>query len=84
MSQFKVIEALKAQAKADKAKALMSLELLTNNGIGIGDHTANDFLKDATESLELLVDADDKLSAIAVYFPEDHPTISFPSKVLTD
>ncbi len=79
MSQFKVIEALKAQAKADKAKALMSLELLTTNAVGIGDHTANDFLKDATESLELLVDADDKLSAIAVYFPEDNPT-----KVLTD
>ena len=32
MSQFKVILALKAQAKADKAKALMSLELLTTNG----------------------------------------------------
>jgi len=74
MSQFKVILALKAQAKADKAKALMSLELLTTNAVGIGDHTANDFLKDATESLTLLVDADDRLSAIALYFPEDNPT----------
>ena len=74
MSQFKVITALKAQAKADKAKALMSLELLTTNAVGIGDHTANDFLKDATESLELLVDADDKLSALALYFPEHNPT----------
>jgi hypothetical protein len=73
MSQFKVITALKAQAKADKAKALMSLELLTTNAVGIGDHTANDFLKDATESLELLVDADDKLSTLALYFPEDNP-----------
>jgi|TARA_R110000796_G_scaffold3176_1_gene12163 hypothetical protein len=73
MSQFKVILALKAQAKADKAKALMSLELLTTNGVGIGDHTANDYLKDATESLTLLVDADDRLSAIALYFPEDNP-----------
>tara|TARA_R110002153_G_scaffold234944_1_gene388318 strand:- start:126 stop:365 length:240 start_codon:yes stop_codon:yes gene_type:complete len=74
MSQFKVILALKAQAKADKAKALMSLELLTTNGVGIGDHTANDYLKDATESLTLLVDADDRLSAIALYFPEDNPS----------
>ena len=74
MSQFKVITALKAQAKADKAKALMSLELLTTHPAGIGDHTANDFLKDATESLLLLVEADDKLSALALYFPEDNPT----------
>ena len=74
MSQFKVIEALKAQAKADKAKALMSLELLTTNAVGIGDHTANDFLKDANESLELLVDADDKLAALNIYFPDDNPT----------
>ena len=74
MSQFKVILALKAQAKADKAKALMSLELLTNNGVGIGDHTANDFLKDANESLLLLVEADDKLAAIELYFPEDNPS----------
>lgn len=74
MSQFKVIEALRAQAKADKAKALMSLELLTVNAVGIGDHTANDFLKDANESLELLVDADDKLAALNIYFPDDNPT----------
>jgi len=74
MSQFKVIEALRAQAKADKAKALMSLELLTVNAVGIGDHTANDFLKDANESLELLVDADDKLAALSMYFPDDNPT----------
>lgn len=74
MSQFKVIEALKAQAKADKAKALMSLELLTTNAVGIGDHTANDFLKDANESLELLVDADDKLATLNIYFPDDNPT----------
>ena len=74
MAQYKVIQALKAQAKADKAKALMALELLTDKAVGIGDHTAEDFLKDATESLQLLVDADDKLDAIARYFPEDNPS----------
>jgi len=74
MSQFKVITALKAQANADKAKALMSLDLLTTNGVGIGDHTANDFLKDASESLSLLVKAEDTLDAIERYFPEDNPS----------
>ena len=74
MAQYKVIEALKAQAKADKAKALMALELLTKDAVGVGDHTANDFLKDATDSLQLLVDADDKLDTLERYFPEDNPT----------
>jgi hypothetical protein len=63
-----VIEALKAQALADKSKALMALDLLQNQAVGIGDHTANDFLKDATEALCLLTDADDRLEAIEKYF----------------
>ena len=79
MAQYKVIKALKAQAKADREKALMSLELLTDNGIGIGDHTANDFLKDATESLKLLASADERIETIDKYFPEDNP-----SKILND
>lgn len=73
MAQYRVIKALKAQALADKEKALMALELLTVDAVGIGDHTANDFLQDATESLQLLVDADDKLEALKRYFPEDNP-----------
>jgi predicted transcriptional regulator len=71
MRKTKVISALKAQAMADKEKALMVLDLLENQGVGIGDHTANDFLKDATEALQLLVEADDKLEAIEKYFNND-------------
>ena len=68
MEKTRVISALKAQALADKEKALMSLDLLENKGVGIGDHTANDFLADATESLRLLADADDRLETIKKYF----------------
>lgn len=68
MKKTRVIQALKAQALADKEKALMALDLLENQAVGIGDHTANDFLKDATESLQLLADADDRLEAIEKYF----------------
>jgi hypothetical protein len=68
MEKTRVIAALKAQALADKEKALMSLDLLENRAVGIGDHTANDFLKDATESLQLLADADDRLETINKYF----------------
>lgn len=69
MKKSKVIAALKSQALADKEKALMALDLLVNKAVGIGDHTANDFLADATEALNLLAEADDRLEAIKKYFP---------------
>jgi len=68
MKKTRVILALKAQALADREKALMSLDLLQNQAVGIGDHTANDFLKDATESLQLLAEAEDRLEMIEKYF----------------
>jgi|TARA_R110000796_G_scaffold24051_3_gene68776 hypothetical protein len=68
MKKSKVISALKLQALADKEKALMALDLLETKAVGIGDHTANDFLADATESLNLLAEADDRLYAIEKYF----------------
>jgi hypothetical protein len=70
MSQPRVIKALLAGAIAEREHALMSLELLTEKSVGIGDHTANDFLKDAEIALQRLVDADDKIEAIKKYFSE--------------
>lgn len=67
MKKTKVMSALLAQAIADKEKALMSLDLLDNQAVGIGDHTANDFLNDATESLKLLCEANDRISTIKQY-----------------
>ena len=46
----------------------MALDLLQNQAVGIGDHTANDFMNDAQEALTLLTDADDKLETIERYF----------------
>lgn len=71
MKKTRIILALKAQALADKEKALMSLDLLENQAVGIGDHTANDFLKDATESLQLLAEAEDRLEMIKKYFDNE-------------
>ena len=68
MKKSKVIEALTAQANADKAKAMMALDLFENQAVGIGDQTAKDFLADATEVLNLLAEADDRLEAIKKYF----------------
>lgn len=71
MKQSRIIQALKAQALADKEKALMALDLLQNQAVGIGDHTANDFMNDAQEALTLLTDADDKLETIGRYFNDE-------------
>ena len=64
MKKSKVIDALVTQAEADRAKAIMALDLLENQAVGIGDHTANDFMQDAQEALTLLVDAEDKLHVL--------------------
>ena len=58
---------LRATALADKAKAILSLELLENQAVGIGDHSTEDFYKNAEEALAMLVDADDRLAAIDKY-----------------
>lgn len=68
MKETRVIKALYAKAVADREHALMALELLTEYAVGIGDHTANDFFKDAEIALQRLVDADDKLEALTKYF----------------
>jgi len=59
---------LKSSAEAEKAKALLSLDLLGNKAVGIGDHSTEDFYKNANEALITLVDADDKLEALEKYF----------------
>ena len=64
----KLRDMLRTSAEADKAKALLSLELLDNKAVGIGDHSTGDFYKNAEEALLMLVDADDRLEAINKYF----------------
>ena len=59
---------LKTSAEADKAKALLSLDLLGNKSVGIGDHSTEDFYKNAEEALIKLVDAEDRLDALEEYF----------------
>jgi len=66
----KLVEMLRTSAQADKAKALLSLELLGNKAVGIGDHSTGDFYKNAEEALIMLVDADDRLSALSTYFDD--------------
>jgi len=64
----KLILMLKTSAEADRAKALLTLDLLGNKGVGIGDHSTKDFYSNAEEALHMLIDADDRLEAIEKYF----------------
>ena len=61
---------LRSEAEADRSKALLSLKLLSDNPAGIGDHTTDDFWNNANQALELLASADDRLTALEKYFPD--------------
>ena len=63
----KLVTMLRKSAEADKAKALLSLDLLDKKGVGIGDHSTEDFYKNAEEALALLADSLDRLEALNVY-----------------
>ncbi len=76
MSRLK--EMLRTSAIADKAKALLSLDLLESKAVGIGDHSTTDFYNNAEEALRMLVDADDRLSALERYFTPAPPAAPAP------
>lgn len=69
----RLVDMLKASAVADKAKALLTLELLENKGVGIGDHSTKDFYENAEEALRMLVDADDRLITLERYLTPQQP-----------
>lgn len=71
-----LFDMLMTSAKADKAKALLSLELLGNQATGIGDHSTDDFYDNAEEALTMLIEADDRIAALNLYFPQDKRQIN--------
>ena len=65
---LQVYKFLKAEAEADKAKALASLKLLTTYPSGIGDHSTKDYWDNCNEAIKLLASADEKLEVLEKYF----------------
>tara|TARA_R110000851_G_scaffold287573_1_gene441608 strand:+ start:312 stop:539 length:228 start_codon:yes stop_codon:yes gene_type:complete len=65
----KAVEYLYNKAKTDMSKAELSLNLLLNNGVGIGDHSTGDFYKNLDEALDILVDAKDRLEILEERYP---------------
>ena len=68
--QFRVIKMLRATFEAQKEKALMTFELLMENPAGIGDHSTEDFYKNAEEAARALAEADDVLDTLERHFGE--------------
>ena len=65
---IEVYNFLKAEAQADKAKALASIKLLTAHPAGIGDHSTKDYWDNCNEALRLLASADERLEVLEKYF----------------
>lgn len=70
MAQYRVVKMLQKTFEAQREKALMTFELLTENPAGIGDHSTEDFYKNAEEAAKALAEADDVLETLERYFPE--------------
>ena len=68
MAQYRVITMLKKTFEAQREKALLTLELLTQNPAGIGDHSTTDFYNNAEEAVRALAEADDVLETITRHF----------------
>ena len=64
----KLYDMLKLSAETDKAKALLTLELLTKHAAGIGDHSTGDFYENAEEALKLLSSAEGRIKILEEYF----------------
>lgn len=58
------------KAQTDRSKALLSLSLLLDKPVGIGDHSTGDFHKNLDEALDTLVDAEDRLEVLDKHFNE--------------
>ena len=75
MKEYKrnMIDYMMNKALADQAKALASLDLLLEQGVGIGDHSTGDYWENVDQALDTLVDAEDRLEVIQRYFtyPQD-------------
>ena len=61
---------LKSSAEADIAKAKLTLSLLGDNAVGIGDHSTKDFYNNAEEALSLLDSAYGRLESLERYINE--------------
>jgi len=63
-------EMLRKSAEADLAKAKLSLSLLDEKGVGVGEHSTKDFYDNAEEALSMMADAIDRIEALEMFHKE--------------
>ena len=72
MAQYRVIKMLEKTFEAQRERALLTLELLTQNPAGIGDHSTSDFYNNAEEAAKALAEAEDVLETLKYIMEKIH------------
>ena len=71
MAQYRVVTMLKKTFEAQRERALLTLELLTQNPAGIGDHSTSDFYNNAEEAARALAEAEDVLETLKRHYGDN-------------
>ena len=71
MAQYRVIKMLEKTFEAQRERALLTLELLTKNPAGIGDHSTSDFYNNAEEAARALAEAEDVLETLKRHYGDN-------------
>jgi len=71
----KLYKMLKAECETQIAKAELTLSLLQNNPVGIGDHSTKDFYENASEALTMLTDGRDRLQTLEDWWTNNKPEV---------
>ena len=57
-----------SDSTAKAKKAVLTLDLMTNSAVGIGDHSTDDFYNNVKDAIKNLTDAEDEIETIDNYF----------------
>ena len=57
-----------SDSTAKAKKAVLTLDLMTNSAVGIGDHSTDDFYNNVKDAIKSLTDAEDEIETINNYF----------------
>ena len=57
----KIFDYLKQNALLQREKAILSLTILYNNSVGIGDHSTDDYYKNIDQAFYMFCEAEEKL-----------------------
>jgi len=68
----KLYNLLKTDAESRKARALFTLDLMSERAVGIGDHSTKDFYDNAKDALAELATANDELETLDKFASDNY------------